>query len=144
MHADTLKTPRAAKPTASHTMSSPLTPNDVRQAKPSAFERAIAAYVKRGGCEDDARRILAEEVATFTPGNLSCSLLYHGFARSAEAARKLADELTTERKTIFMSWAEWAGTPREYRVTRMGSDFGRWVLRDGPQGTTFYPVHITG
>ncbi|MFZ5489657.1 MAG: hypothetical protein ACOY44_07775 [Pseudomonadota bacterium] len=48
----------------------------------------------------------------------------------------------TEPKTALMSWAEWAATPRDYRLEK-GTQ--RWVLRAHPAGGVgLYPVHITG
>ena len=49
-----------------------------------------------------------------------------------------------EPKTVLMSWAEWAATPKDYRLTSLYGRAGRWVMRAGPQGFTLYPVHITG
>ncbi|WP_461596031.1 hypothetical protein [Thiomonas sp.] len=43
-----------------------------------------------------------------------------------------------------MSWAEWARTPKDYRLTSLYGQQGRWVMRAGPHGLTLRPVHITG
>ena len=45
---------------------------------------------------------------------------------------------------VLMSWAEWAATPKDYRLTSLYGRAGRWVMRAGPKGPTLYPVHITG
>ena len=49
-----------------------------------------------------------------------------------------------EPKLVLMSWAEWASTPKDYRLTSLHGRAGRWVMRGGPHGVTLYPVHITG
>ena len=45
---------------------------------------------------------------------------------------------------VFMSWAEWAAAPRDFRLVGQGRYPGRWVMRAGPRGVALYPVHITG
>ena len=46
---------------------------------------------------------------------------------------------------ILMSWAEWAATPRDYRLVGQGRHPSRWVMRMHPTGgVALYPVHITG
>ncbi|MHB1669230.1 MAG: hypothetical protein ACYCUK_17925 [Thiomonas sp.] len=45
---------------------------------------------------------------------------------------------------VLMSWAEWARTPKDYRLTSLYGQQGRWVMRAGPHGLTLRPVHITG
>lgn len=62
-----------------------------------AFERAIANYLRRGGNEAKGRELLAAEVKHFTPDNLPVSLLYHGFASTPTAARRMAADLNTDR-----------------------------------------------
>ncbi|CAZ88712.1 hypothetical protein [Thiomonas arsenitoxydans] len=70
--------------------------------------------------------------------------------RTAQSAAPSTQALTpnegvnTEPKLVLMSWAEWAATPKDYRLTSLYGRAGRWVMRAGPQGVTLYPVHITG
>uniref|UniRef100_D5X4J5 Uncharacterized protein n=1 Tax=Thiomonas intermedia (strain K12) TaxID=75379 RepID=D5X4J5_THIK1 len=54
----------------------------------------------------------------------------------------LSDVRKNEPNLVLMSWAEWAATPRDYRLTK-GTQ--RRVLRAHPSGGVgLYPVHITG
>ncbi|WP_288060972.1 hypothetical protein [Thiomonas sp.] len=47
-----------------------------------------------------------------------------------------------EPKLVLMSWAEWAATPKDYRLVK-GTQ--RWVMRAHPAGGVgLFPVHITG
>lgn len=55
-----------------------------------------------------------------------------------------SEGVNTEPKLVLMSWAEWAATPKDYRLTSLYGRAGRWVMRAGPKGPTLYPVHITG
>ena len=55
-----------------------------------------------------------------------------------------SEGVQTEPKLVLMSWAEWAATPKDYRLTSLYGRAGRWVMRGGPHGVTLYPVHITG
>jgi len=46
------------------------------------------------------------------------------------------------QKLVLMSWAEWAGTPKDYKIAK-GTQ--RWVMRAHPPGGVgLFPVHITG
>ena len=48
----------------------------------------------------------------------------------------------TKTRQIMMSWAEWAATPRDFRLAK-GTQ--RWVMRAHPAGgVALFPVHITG
>ncbi|HML81973.1 MAG: hypothetical protein KGL33_06110 [Betaproteobacteria bacterium] len=50
--------------------------------------------------------------------------------------------VNTEPKLVLMSWAEWAATPKDYRLEK-GTQ--RWVMRAHPAGGVgLFPVHITG
>jgi hypothetical protein len=65
-------------------------------------------------------------------------------AHTTQKAPSLApNEVATPTPTpLLMSWAEWAATPRDYRLEK-GTQ--RWVLRAHPAGGVgLYPVHITG
>ena len=55
-----------------------------------------------------------------------------------------SEGVQTEPKLVLMSWAEWASTPTDYRLTSLYGRAGRWVMRGGPHGVRLYPVHITG
>jgi hypothetical protein len=47
-----------------------------------------------------------------------------------------------QTRQIMMSWAEWAATPRDFRLAK-GTQ--RWVMRAHPAGgVALFPVHITG
>jgi hypothetical protein len=70
--------------------------DDPETQKPSAYERAVQSFVKRGGTEKDARSILDSEMSTNdSANNLACALAYHGFARPGEA-EKLATAIIAE------------------------------------------------
>ncbi|OZB72198.1 MULTISPECIES: hypothetical protein [unclassified Thiomonas] len=53
-----------------------------------------------------------------------------------------SDGRKNEPKLVLMSWAEWAATPKDYRLEK-GTQ--RWVMRAHPAGGVgLFPVHITG
>jgi hypothetical protein len=60
-----------------------------------AYERAIQNFVKGGGSEKDAYRILDNAMLELDPKNLPSALAYHGFAKPA-AAEKLAAAIIAE------------------------------------------------
>ena len=75
----------------------------------------------------------------YTPAQPTDSAAHH-----AEASTTAGGQGQDEQKTVLMSWAQWAATPRDYRLTSLYGRPGRWVMRGGPHGVTLYPVHITG
>ena len=63
-------------------------------------------------------------------------------AHTTQKAPSLTPNEVPTPKPILMSWAEWAATPKDYRLAK-GTQ--RWVLRAHPAGGVgLYPVHITG
>lgn len=64
--------------------------------KGSAYDKAIANFVKGGGNEKDARRILDSELAgNYDPKHLPAALVYHGFVKPGQAG-DLATAILTE------------------------------------------------
>ncbi|MHB1701207.1 MAG: hypothetical protein ACYCSN_13945 [Acidobacteriaceae bacterium] len=77
----------------------------------------------------------------YTPAQVSNSEPLH-----AEGLTTQAGFNPTHTKTVLMRWAEWARTPKDYRLTSLYGQQGRWVMRASHQGqgVTLFPVHITG
>lgn len=69
---------------------------DAHQKPDSAYEKAVQNFVRGGGNEKDARRTLDSELAgDYDPKHVPTALVFHGFAKPAEA-EKLAAAIIAE------------------------------------------------
>jgi hypothetical protein len=67
-----------------------------------AYESAVQNFVRGGGNEKDARRTLDSELAgDYDPKHLPAALVFHGFAKPAEAEKLAAAIIAEENKKML-------------------------------------------
>ncbi|MDE2252680.1 MAG: DUF1738 domain-containing protein [Betaproteobacteria bacterium] len=96
----------------------------------SAYERAVQNFVRGGGNEKDARRTLDSELAgDYDPKHVPTALVFHGFAKPAEAEKLAADIIAEGNKQMLDKEDRKAGDlqaerPRQ-RAPQVGAELER-------------------
>ena len=95
---------------------------------PGPYETAIANFVKGGGNEKDARRILDSELAgDYDPKHLPTALVYHGFAKPSQA-EKLASDIIAEDNQKMLDKEDRKSS--EYHVAKQAEEAEKAAGKD--------------